>query len=106
VAELPVVAANASAFAVGLLVNFKLNRDRTFSSRGRQRSRRQFILYLVAAGFNVTVTTEALLAANHLGIEPWLAKPVIVGLFAVWNFLLLRRYVFRRTADGGSAARA
>ena len=89
---LPVAVANVTAFALGLLLNFVLNRRWAF--RDASRSRRQFVLYLLAAGFNVTATTELLIATNRIGIEPWLTKPVIVAAFAVWNYVLLRRFVF------------
>lgn len=93
-AGLPVATANVVAFAVGLLVNFALNRQLTFRGADRARSRRQFVLYLLAAGFNVAVTTALLTETKHLGVEPAVTKPLLVAMFGAWNYVVLRRIVF------------
>jgi putative flippase GtrA len=89
-----IVPANVGAFGIGLLLNFVLNRNWTFRQARSSPTHRQLALYLLAAGFNVAVSTELLVASNHIGVAPGLTKPVIVGAFAVWNYFVVRRFVF------------
>ena len=90
-----VVGANIASFGVGLLTSFTLNRYWVFKG-GLAAGRRQFGLYVTLALFNLVVTSLLLVGLKRIGIEPAIAKLLVMGVIVLWNFGILRTVVFKR----------
>ena len=94
--------ANASGYAVGLLISFALNRRYTFSSR-------QAIIPGLACFLAAFAPSYALnLAVLHLGVH-WLALPealaqaLAIVTYTVTFFVLCRAFVFRTPKSSDQA---
>ncbi len=90
--------ANLAGRTSGAMLGFWLNGRYTFAGTGCRLGWRQFgrfwLLWLA-----MTVVSTMLMTAveAELGLrQAWLAKPVVEGLLAMANFVLLPRLVYRR----------
>lgn len=86
--------ANTAGIAVAFWTNFLLNRYWTFQSGTR--FLRQLTLYGIVFIFNFSASNVLLqYVCNVLTIKPLVAKLFIMGVFALGNFWLYKRFVYR-----------
>ena len=91
--------ASGIGFLSGFCVNFPLNRKQVFnhSEDDRFPLKAQIYLYASLSIFNLiatSVTVDVLVSTNILEIQ-W-AKIVTTVVFAVWNFLVFKLFIFSK----------
>lgn len=96
---IPVGIAAASSFLMAFVVNFLLNQRVTFQAHGG-RSGRQLARYSLLVGFNLMVTTLAVTGLTELGVYFMVAKAMTVVFVTIYNYIVLDRWVFARSATG------
>lgn len=101
---LPLLVAHGTSFLVGLVASFLGYRFWTFAGEHTLPLAAQFGSYATLALINVAATSGIIHLLVEAGLAPLVAKVVCMGLVATWNFLLLNRLVFRRTARSGEDA--
>jgi len=99
IAHLPAFMASGIGFLSGFCVNFPLNRKQVFnhSEDDRFSLKAQIYLYASLSIFNLIATSMAvdvLVSTNMLEIQ-W-AKIITTVVFAVWNFLVFKLFIFSK----------
>ena len=99
IVHLPAFMASGVGFLSGFCVNFPLNRKQVFnhSEDDRFSLKSQICLYALLSFFNLMATSTAvdlLVKMNILEIQ-W-AKIVTTIVFAVWNFLVFKLFIFSK----------
>ena len=99
IVHLPAFMASGVGFLSGFCVNFPLNRKQVFnhSEDDRFSLRAQIYLYASLSIFNLIATSMAvdvLVSTNMLEIQ-W-AKIITTVVFAVWNFLVFKLFIFSK----------
>ena len=99
IVHLPAFMASGVGFLSGFCVNFPLNRKQVFnhSEDDRFPLKAQIYLYASLSIFNLiatSVTVDVLVSTNILEIQ-W-AKIVTTVVFAVWNFLVFKLFIFSK----------
>lgn len=108
-------ATTVTAYIVGFLVSFCLNKLWVFQSRGGvvAASIRQFLLTAVLLCVNIAFTYYFVAGLrDHYGVDPRIGKVAAIAVTTGWNYVLYSRVVFaanRRRAraygrlqDGGT----
>lgn len=95
--------ASAIGFCSGFFFNFPMNRHKVFrhSSNDRFSLNLQIIMVLLLSLFNLVFTSAVVhLLVTHEVLPIGIAKTILTGAIAVWNFLLFKFVVFsKRTED-------
>lgn len=104
-AHLPAFLASGIGFLSAFFFNFPMNRKKVFhhSADDRFSLRTQIILYAALSIFNLIATSAAvagLVGLNLLKIQ--YAKIIVTAIFAVWNFLVFRLFIFSKKKPSGS----
>lgn len=88
------VVAQPVSFCAGLAVSFLLNKHWVFSSKG---SVKKEIPAFIALGLtNLVVTTGIVwIFTDYLHILPLIAKVIVMGMVACWNFIIFNKMIFR-----------
>lgn len=99
IAHIPAFMASGIGFLSGFCVNFPVNRKQVFNhSEDDQFSlRTQIYLYASLSIFNLIATStivDLLVKTNVLEIQ-W-AKIITTVLFAIWNFLVFKLFIFSK----------
>ena len=99
IAHLPAFMASGIGFLSGFCVNFPLNRKQVFnhSEDDRFSLKAQIYLYASLSIFNLIATSMAvdvLVSTNMLEIQ-W-AKIITTVVFAIWNFLVFKLFIFSK----------
>ncbi len=99
IAKMPAFMASGIGFLSGFCVNFPMNRKRVFnhSKDDRFSLKSQICLYVLLSFFNLMATSTAvdlLVKMNILEIQ-W-AKIVTTIVFAIWNFLVFKLFIFSK----------
>ena len=99
IVHLPAVMASGVGFLSGFCVNFPLNRKQVFnhSEDDRFSLKAQIYLYASLSIFNLIATSMAvdvLVSTNMLEIQ-W-AKIITTVVFAIWNFLVFKLFIFSK----------
>jgi len=82
------------SFCAGLLVSFGLNRIWVFKSDTPMAS--QAVSYAVIALINLVLGNIAITAlAGPAGLPPLIAKFVVMGMVAGWNYIIFSKLVFK-----------
>jgi putative flippase GtrA len=85
------------SFGCGFIVSFLLNRHWVFQSNGHLGS--ELIKYGTVAAINLCAGNLIIfLMVGRAGIHPLLAKFLIMGMIAAWNYLIFSRLVFKKPA--------
>lgn len=92
------LASQSLSFACGFVVSFLLNRHWVFRSEGS--AGQELVKYAVIAGINLAAGNLAmLLMVGPAAMHPLVAKFLVMGMIAGWNYLIFSRLVFsKRTA--------
>lgn len=89
------VIANTIAYSVAIINSYLMNKYWTFAGRSASNiSTREFILFLFfnLGGLALSNVTVFLLAKY---VVPLIAKLGAVGVTFIWNYLTIRKFVFR-----------
>ncbi|MDR2454110.1 MAG: GtrA family protein [Bifidobacteriaceae bacterium] len=92
-AGLPAWAASAASFLAAFAVNYRGNRDLVFKAGAVAGALRR---YVALVAFNWIASTGLVAGLAGLGAPGWAAKAVAMAAVAVFNYLALRGWVFRR----------
>ncbi|MBH1627778.1 MULTISPECIES: GtrA family protein [Stenotrophomonas] len=85
------------SFACGFVVSFLLNRHWVFHSEGK--AGQELLKYGIVAGINLAAGNLAmLLMVGSAGMYPLIAKFLVMGMIAAWNYLVFSRLVFSDSA--------
>lgn len=101
-AQLPAYLASACGFLSGFLFNFPVNRKQVFrhSENDRFSLKTQIILYASLSAFNLVATSFAVSVLVNLHIlEIQWAKIIVTGVFAIWNFIVFRLFIFSKNKE-------
>jgi putative flippase GtrA len=83
------------ANAIGLTINFLLERYWVFAGRGKKRDLTQVtIRYAIITAINFYINYLILDALKDVGITPYIGQFFSAGFFTVWNYLWYRFWVF------------
>lgn len=97
--NMPAFFASGLGFLSGFCVNFPMNRRQVFqhSKDDRFSLRVQIILYTVLSIFNLFATSAVVDSLVRLSVvEIQWAKIVVTAIFAIWNFIIFKLYIFSK----------
>ena len=99
IAKMPAFMASGIGFLSGFCVNFPMNRKQVFnhSKDDRFSLKAQIYLYALLSIFNLIATSmmvDVLVKTNILEIQ-W-AKIITTVVFAIWNFLVFKLFIFSK----------
>lgn len=99
IAKMPAFMASGVGFLSGFCVNFPMNRKQVFnhSKDDRFSLKTQIYLYALLSIFNLIATSmmvDVLVKTNILEIQ-W-AKIITTVVFAIWNFLVFKLFIFSK----------
>lgn len=93
-----VVVAQTLSFILGLVVSFTGSRQYTFNSDRayHHNAKTQIITYLVLALVNLLISNLLIYTLVHgIAIVPLVAKVIVMGCVALWNFIIFNKFVFK-----------
>jgi putative flippase GtrA len=95
---IPLFWANFIGNAVGITINYLLNRYWVFDSKDKKRPKTalRYVVYTILNAFVLNYLILQLLRNN--GIEPEIGQFIASAFFTVWNYLWYKFYVFE---EGG-----
>lgn len=94
----PAYLASAIGFLSGFFFNFPMNRKKVFkhSKRDRFAVKVQIGFYTMLCIFNLLATSLVVEIMVSAGIDIGVAKIIVTGMIAVWNFLIFKFFVFSK----------
>lgn len=93
-----VVVAQTLSFMLGLVVSFTGSRRYTFSSQRayHHSTKTQMVTYLSLALVNLVISNLLIYVLVHgVAIMPLVAKIIVMGCVALWNFVIFNKFVFK-----------
>lgn len=91
------ITAQSISFLCGLLVSFLLNRAWVFSSSGKPHH--EFVRYLILAAINLVCSNILIYVLTYfVGLHGLVAKIIVMGCVASWNYTLFSKLIFRTKA--------
>lgn len=92
------VVCQSASFMCGFLVSFYLNRKWVFDSDGNRN--KQLVSSLVLACINIVASSAIiLLLVEHVNIDPRIAKVIVMGMVAAWNYIIYKSLIFKSKTD-------
>ncbi len=90
--------ASAAGFLSGFLFNFPMNRKQVFhhSLHDRFSLKTQVIFYATLSLFNLGATSLVVQVIVNWGGTILLAKVLVTGFIAIWNFLIFKFLIFSK----------
>lgn len=96
------LASSGIAFVFAFMVSFTLQKFWTFGDASVQMIKKQLMLYLVAAAFNLAINTVLMYAfVEHLGIHYFFAQIITSGIIAIGSFFVYQHLIFKTTPPEG-----
>ena len=104
-AHLPAYLASAVGFLSGFFFSFPMNRKKVFRHTDKDRFgiKTQILFYICLSIFNLLVTSALVEGIVYLGINIAVAKVLVTGLIAVWNFFIFKFVVFSKDSKSSSS---
>lgn len=93
-----VLFANVVSFMVGFFYSFIFHKVWSFTGSKDKKHSSQLVLYGLLALVNIIVTTVIIEIMIVGGIDPGLAKFICMGMVVIWNYIILNKIIFRRSA--------
>lgn len=93
-----VVMAQSLSFVLGIIVSFTGSRQYTFNNQRayHHSAKTQIISYLSLAFINLLISNLLIYVLVHgVVIIPLVAKIIVMGCVALWNFVIFNRFVFK-----------
>lgn len=82
------------SFMCGFLVSFYLNRKWVFASSGSHN--KELVSSLVLAGVNIVISSAIiLLLVTRVDLDSRIAKVIVMGFVAVWNYVIYKTLIFK-----------
>lgn len=83
-----------TAFIMHNKYSFKTTREYVYSKQ------KQLVGYAIVSLASLALTSLILVVLkNQLGVWPWLAKIITMGLQVLWNFFILNKIIFRSESE-------
>lgn len=86
------IVAHIVGFSLGFIISFTANKFWVFQHDGKTST--QLVKYIALALINLLLSTLLLQGLIWLGLHPLVAKFLVMGSVAVWNYLLLQKLIF------------
>jgi putative flippase GtrA len=89
--------ANGISFCLGLGISFVLSRVWTFQHQEKvyqKKTAHQFSFYMTLSLINLGLTLLLVSYFKHLGIDPRIGKLLAMAITSLWNFMLLKHFIF------------
>lgn len=90
-----IVVANVTSFLAGLVVSFLLNKKWVFKGGQAKSTRTQTVLYVSLAFLNLFITSIAIEYLHEIGVAAAIAKFILIGVVAVWNYFIFKKLIFK-----------
>lgn len=97
----PLMLSASGAFLVAFAVNFVLNKLLTFPLAGDP-TPVQLVRYVILVAFNALASGAAVVLLSSWGMNYLIAKVLVTGVIVLWNFAVLKWWVFAEKAPLGS----
>jgi len=92
-----IIISQTVSFLAGFAVSFILNKEWVFGSAGD--TKKQLSKYCLLAGINLVLSNLALwIFIDQLDINHFIAKFIVMGMVALWNYALFARFIFKPRA--------
>lgn len=94
----PAGLASAIGFLVSFIFGFLLNRHVVFihSSQSYYSVHTQVALYLILAVCNLFISATIVQLVDVAGIRITISKPVVTAIIAIWNYIILGKFIFKK----------
>jgi putative flippase GtrA len=94
--------ANTISFVIALGVSFSLNKLWVFRAAGNGKAwQKQTFFYVGLSLFNLTTTNAILHYLLLFSVPAFVAKLLVIGLVACWNFIIFRKFIFKKMIPTG-----
>ncbi len=90
--------AQVTSYLIGFTTAFVLHNRFSFKTERKYvySKRQQLVGYAIVSLTNLGLTSLILVfLKNQLGVWPWLAKIITMGLQVIWNFFILNGIIFK-----------
>lgn len=87
--------AQAASYVLALVVNFLLLRLWAFQTSEPGSTARQIVLYALLVCFNLPASSLLAEWLTIVGLSPFVVKVIVVGVVAVWNYVVYKKLIFR-----------
>lgn len=90
------VSSNTISFCLALSVSFVMNRQWVFkhTDMNSKKWHNQLVMYFCLAILNLIVTNLSIHALVGWSVPAYIAKLLLIGLVASWNFVIYKRLIF------------
>jgi putative flippase GtrA len=86
------------SYICGFIVSFILNKFWVFASKGSVRA--ELVRYALLAVINLGLSNLVIvLLTNELAVKPAIAKLIVMGMVAAWNYVIFQNLIFRSEPD-------
>ncbi len=92
--KLNIPIANVIGFSGGFIYSFFMNRGVVFTEGKDGSARKQIVIYLVLALFNLMISTLLVTYISRY-IPAYITKILVSGFIAVYNYILYRKVIFK-----------
>lgn len=99
---LPLMLSASGAFLVAFTVNFVLNKLLTFPLAGDP-TPVQLVRYVILVVFNALASGAAVVVLDSWGMNYLVAKVIVTGFVVLWNFAVLKWWVFAERSAGSES---
>lgn len=87
------VIAQTVSYLFGFALSFTLHRGWVFRSSGSIEG--EFVKYSILAGVNIILTNLVLHSLINFGVNINLSKIFVMGMVALWNYLIFNKIIFK-----------
>lgn len=97
--HVPLLISNSLSFVFAFVIGFVINRNWTFQNYDgyRFRTHYQITMYLVLAIINFFISNSLIYLLNKKLLLPAaIAKLLIIGIVALWNYTVFRLLIFKK----------
>lgn len=94
--------AQVCSYLIGFTTAFIMHNKFSFKTERKyvHSKKKQLVGYAVVSLASLGLTSLILLILkNQLGVWPWLAKIITMGLQVLWNFFILNKIIFRSESE-------
>lgn len=82
------------SFLAGFVVSFLLNKTWVFRSQAGAKG--ELVRYGILGAINLVLTNVLLVFLTSIGIIYWIAKIILMGMVATWNYLIFQKLIFKK----------
>lgn len=82
------------SFLAGFIVSFLLNKKWVFKSQAGAKG--ELVRYAILGAINLVLTNVLLVFLTGIGVVYWIAKIILMGMVAAWNYLIFQKLIFKK----------